>query len=552
MTEDEKQMSLEPVSDSTESGSIEPSLTEDSAKRKSEELESTVKARPRKVIKTEEKRIPNIALELAKNRTTVKSHSPSPLNSSSIPLASLLSNEPQSAPAEGSSRLPAINPEVQRTTLYNNSRLKVASLLSDNNDVPQNKTATKVILPTQNSDLSTAESDTPGILVARINSPVAALPKPNILGLNRSQSTLNPMNGPDTADVAKKTLSASSVTSKPTVKKQNARKANDSKNSKKEVNSTEVKKETKKVGKSTETKKATKGKDTTKKEVKSSEQKPEAKHEAKSTIQDAKDSKSGEVKKDPKDSEVKKDGKVNESKKETKSNESKPKAAKRGNSASKKKDPTPQPPKKPSENKSPHLTPRKLIPAPLLKSPSILDVLEKPKGTDISEDPIIIMDVPLFPTESSEYLDENGQVVINFYKMVQDKFGNSNKTKRQLISGLNAQEEDEDDAAEVEDDDGEDDDEADDDEDDEKQGASAASTASPKKKSHPMKGKSLIGKYDTEDPFIDDSELLWEEQRVATKDGFFVYYGPLIEKGQYASFERVNGTMKRGGIKYSR
>ena len=67
-----------------------------------------------------------------------------------------------------------------------------------------------------------------------------------------------------------------------------------------------------------------------------------------------------------------------------------------------------------------------------------------------------------------------------------------------------------------------------------------------------MKGRSLIGKYDTEDPFIDDSELLWEEQRVATKDGFFVYFGPLIEKGQYASFERVNGTMKRGGIKYSK
>ncbi|CAI4280100.1 BFH_collapsed_G0003990.mRNA.1.CDS.1 [Saccharomyces cerevisiae] len=74
-------------------------------------------------------------------------------------------------------------------------------------------------------------------------------------------------------------------------------------------------------------------------------------------------------------------------------------------------------------------------------------------------------------------------------------------------------------------------------------------TISPKKKSHPMKGKNLIGKYDVEDPFIDDSELLWEEQRAATKDGFFVYFGPLIEKGHYASLERANGTMKRGGVK---
>lgn len=71
----------------------------------------------------------------------------------------------------------------------------------------------------------------------------------------------------------------------------------------------------------------------------------------------------------------------------------------------------------------------------------------------------------------------------------------------------------------------------------------------PKKKSHPNKGKSLIGKYDTEDPFIDDTELLWEEQRAATKDGFFVYFGPLIEKGHYASLERADGTMKRGGVK---
>ncbi|ANZ73398.1 BA75_00386T0 [Komagataella pastoris] len=55
-----------------------------------------------------------------------------------------------------------------------------------------------------------------------------------------------------------------------------------------------------------------------------------------------------------------------------------------------------------------------------------------------------------------------------------------------------------------------------------------------------------IGKYDIMDPFIDDSELQFEEERAATKDGFFVYYGPLIEEGQMARIERADGTLKKG------
>lgn len=34
--------------------------------------------------------------------------------------------------------------------------------------------------------------------------------------------------------------------------------------------------------------------------------------------------------------------------------------------------------------------------------------------------------------------------------------------------------------------------------------------------------------YDKDDDFVDDSELLWEEQAAASKDGFFVYSGPLV------------------------
>lgn len=34
--------------------------------------------------------------------------------------------------------------------------------------------------------------------------------------------------------------------------------------------------------------------------------------------------------------------------------------------------------------------------------------------------------------------------------------------------------------------------------------------------------------YDKADGFVDDTDMLWEEQAAAVKDGFFVYSGPLI------------------------
>jgi len=40
---------------------------------------------------------------------------------------------------------------------------------------------------------------------------------------------------------------------------------------------------------------------------------------------------------------------------------------------------------------------------------------------------------------------------------------------------------------------------------------------------------------------------MFEEQAAATKDGFFVYSGPLIPVGEKVSVERADGTTKRGG-----
>lgn len=66
--------------------------------------------------------------------------------------------------------------------------------------------------------------------------------------------------------------------------------------------------------------------------------------------------------------------------------------------------------------------------------------------------------------------------------------------------------------------------------------------------SGPDKPKSrgkVEGKYDLNDPFIDDSEMLWEEQAASTKDGFFVFLGPLVQAGEQPQIERADGTIKK-------
>jgi hypothetical protein len=47
-----------------------------------------------------------------------------------------------------------------------------------------------------------------------------------------------------------------------------------------------------------------------------------------------------------------------------------------------------------------------------------------------------------------------------------------------------------------------------------------------------------VEEYDQEDDFIDDSEMLWEAQAAASKDGFFVYCGPLVPEGEKPAIER--------------
>ena len=64
--------------------------------------------------------------------------------------------------------------------------------------------------------------------------------------------------------------------------------------------------------------------------------------------------------------------------------------------------------------------------------------------------------------------------------------------------------------------------------------ASGTENGAPKKRKRQMKED----QYDKDDPFVDDSELAWEEQAAASKDGFFVYSGPLVPVGEKANIER--------------
>ncbi|MCJ1256370.1 hypothetical protein MMC24_004191 [Lignoscripta atroalba] len=65
-------------------------------------------------------------------------------------------------------------------------------------------------------------------------------------------------------------------------------------------------------------------------------------------------------------------------------------------------------------------------------------------------------------------------------------------------------------------------------------------------KPQPRKRKMKEDQYDKDDPFVDDTELAWEEQAAASKDGFFVYQGPLVPEGEKPAVERADGTVKRG------
>ncbi|KAF5109434.1 hypothetical protein DV453_001613 [Geotrichum candidum] len=109
--------------------------------------------------------------------------------------------------------------------------------------------------------------------------------------------------------------------------------------------------------------------------------------------------------------------------------------------------------------------------------------------------------------------DQN--IVIDFMQLAESKYGYNNVHPDLVRSAMELA------AAE----------DMDDDDDDDEEGSSAPRPPQPRAQpaAKPKNRAKVEGKYDLNDPFIDDSEMLWEEKAASTKDGFFVYSGPLMQ-----------------------
>lgn len=165
---------------------------------------------------------------------------------------------------------------------------------------------------------------------------------------------------------------------------------------------------------------------------------------------------------------------------------------------------------------------------------------EKEKEKEIPPPPIIALNIPLLDPVNPK--PGQAEVVINVLKLAEDKYGWNviHPNAKSAIDLMDEMLDDEDDAA-------------DEDDDDELQVVEAKANAPQQKKKeelseeqlvkqHEAKMNRKVGKYDYEDPFIDDAELQWEEEITTTKEGFFVYWGPLVE-------DKTTSSTKKGAAK---
>lgn len=167
------------------------------------------------------------------------------------------------------------------------------------------------------------------------------------------------------------------------------------------------------------------------------------------------------------------------------------------------------------------------------------DLKEKEKEVP-QERPIIALDIPLLDPKNPQ--PGQAEVVVNVLKLAEDKYG-WNVIHPNAKSAIDLMDEILDD-----------DDDGDDDEDDDVQVVEDKPTAQKKKeelteeqlvKRHETRMNRKVGKYDYEDPFIDDAELQWEEEITTTKEGFFVYWGPLVEDKTTAASKKGSGKSKK-------
>ncbi|KAI1412098.1 HPC2-domain-containing protein [Hypoxylon sp. FL1857] len=206
-------------------------------------------------------------------------------------------------------------------------------------------------------------------------------------------------------------------------------------------------------------------------------------------------------------------------------------------------------PKKPSPknqsaaSSSPHINATKEALAPLPGAPerSILDFGKAEPGSEFVA-PSIILNIPL-NGETNKY--------INFMRMAEDQYGwealhprqAELKARKARIAAASA-------ALAQNDSSREGDEMSVDESENEDSNVEMGGTSGPDK---PADGKPAKKKrhfkedeYDKDDDFVDDSELLWEEQAAASRDGFFVYSGPLVPEVEKPESGRGEGLPKRG------
>ncbi|KAI1358105.1 hypothetical protein F5Y08DRAFT_127033 [Xylaria arbuscula] len=172
---------------------------------------------------------------------------------------------------------------------------------------------------------------------------------------------------------------------------------------------------------------------------------------------------------------------------------------------------------------------------------SILDFGRAEPGSELVV-PSIVLNIPL-NGETNKY--------VNFLRMAEDKYGwdalhprqAEHKARKARIAAASA-------ALAQNDSSREGDEMSVDESDNEDSNVEMGGTSGPDKTTDgkPAKKKRHFkeDEYDREDDFVDDSELLWEEQAAASRDGFFVYSGPLVREVEKPEAGRGDGLPKRG------
>lgn len=154
---------------------------------------------------------------------------------------------------------------------------------------------------------------------------------------------------------------------------------------------------------------------------------------------------------------------------------------------------------------------------------SILDFGRAKPGEE-TQTPTIVLNIPIRPGETNRY--------VNFMRLAEDRYGwdalhprlAANRDRKARIAAATASLEKVESGRESGDD------MSVDDSDNEASNQENGAASGPDGQAKPAKKKRHYKEhnYDVEDDFIDDSELLWEAQAAASRDGFFVYSGPLV------------------------